>query len=181
MNKLKVFFLVCVIAGIAGCTHCDDCNYTSKKIPAYANKSRETVKIIASGYDYYIINNDTTYTIYEKIIANGDTLHNYVDKWYVPTLENCGLAFNCDSPSTVKIELHFLEEPVKCLIFDGPIKNDGIDTRSIESYKKGGEIHNDPVIDIEYVYTITPEIRAMAKEEYCPLPVGSSGIGGLSE
>ena len=166
MNKLKAVFLAYVMTSVVCCDYnCDDCSYPEKKHPVYANKSGETVKITATG--------DYTSKIYEKIIANGDTLHynpfnSTTDEWDIPEINNCGFAYNCDYPLTVRMELHFLEEPVKCLIFDGPIKNDGIDTRSIESYKKGEEIYRDENwYGVEYIYTITPEIMATATEENC--------------
>ena len=159
MIFLKLATLLALFS-IIGCG-CDDCTAKAIKYPAYTNKSGETVKIIATGGDF-------TSKIYEKLIINGDTLHHNVKELDIPELNNCGLAVNCDNPPTVRMELHFLEEPIKCLIFDGPIKNDGIDTRSIKSYKKGEEIYRaDFWVDVEYIYTITPEIRAIAKEEYC--------------
>ena len=162
MNKLKVFFLVCVIAGIASC-NCLDCTYPAKKHPAYTNKSGEMVKITATG--------NYTSKIFEKIIADGDTLHynpENIKEWDIPEINDCGFAYNCDYPLEIRMELHFLDDLVKCLIFDGPIKNDGIDTRSIKSYKKGEEIYRDENwFGVEYIYTITPELRALAKEEDC--------------
>jgi hypothetical protein len=165
MKKLKAIFLICVLANVIGCFYenCDDCTYGEQRLPAYVNESEVMVKITATG--------NYTYKIYEKFIANGDTLHYITEEWDVPKINDCGLAYNCDYPLTVRMELHFLDEPVKCLIFDGPIKNDGIDTRSSESYKKGAEIYREDFwVDVEYIYTITPEHRNMAKEENCQSP-----------
>jgi len=55
------------------------------------------------------------------------------------------------------------------LIFDGPIKNDGVDMRSWDSYKRGNKIPDwaDFWAGVEYVYTITHEHRDMAREEDC--------------
>ncbi|MDR0515532.1 MAG: hypothetical protein LBH25_00635 [Fibromonadaceae bacterium] len=77
------------------------------------------------------------------------------------------------------MELHFLDEPQKCLIFEGPIKNDGIDMRSWDSYKRGNKIPNwaDFWAGVEYVYTITPQHREMAKEGGCSNSAGTSGAG----
>jgi len=157
MNKLKIILLACVLASIIGCG-CEDCN-SAEKLPAYANKSGETVKII-------------TITEYdpkgEKFIANGDTLHNYSNEER-PVF--CPLGYNLPfCRSNIRVELYFLGEPQKCLIFDGPIKNDKVDIRSWDSYKKGKIIDDWASIEggEEYVYTITPEHKAKAKEEDCP-------------
>jgi len=92
-----------------------------------------------------------------------------LEEWYIPHDWDCGLVISsyCDDP--IRMELYFLDNPQKCLIFDGPIKNDGIDMRSWNSYKRGKEIENwaDFWAGVEYVYTITKEHKAMAKEEYC--------------
>ena len=115
----------------------------------------------------------TVYNNYEKIIINGDTLHYTTEGWYVPlsvpATVNCGFVSYGDCDKPIRMELHFLEEPEKCLIFDGPIKNDGIDMRSWDSYKRGMKINDwsENVAGIEYVYTIIPEHKAMAKEEDC--------------
>ncbi|MDR0518216.1 MAG: hypothetical protein LBH25_14370, partial [Fibromonadaceae bacterium] len=93
------------------------------------------------------------------------------EEWNIPHDWDCGIAEvkGCSNP--VRMELRFLEDPQKCLIFEGPIKNDGIDMRSWNSYKKGKEIDDWAGgwwVGMEYVYTITPEHREMAKEEDCP-------------
>ncbi|MDR2583920.1 MAG: hypothetical protein LBC75_10610 [Fibromonadaceae bacterium] len=169
MNKLKIICLICILASITDCT---DCTYIELKHPAYANKSEETVKIIAivEAYTPYeiVINN------YEEFITDGDTLHYTVGKWFYGEFHgrDCGFVSfgDCDKP--IRMELHFLNNPPKCLIFDGPIKHDGIDMRSWDSYKKGNKIYLEgnwgDRVDMEYVYTITPEHKAMAKEDYCP-------------
>ncbi|MDR2553900.1 MAG: hypothetical protein LBC64_00600 [Fibromonadaceae bacterium] len=155
MKKLKTIFLSCVLASIAGCS-CDDCTYSEEKLPAYANKSGETVKIVAIAEGH---------SPYEKLIANGDTLYNYpTEEWNVFFLIGCESAY-CDTLS--RVELHFLNYPQKCLIFDGPIRHDGTDIRSWEPYKKGKKLNNITTYYIAYVYTITPAHRAMAKEEDC--------------
>ncbi|MDR2553901.1 MAG: hypothetical protein LBC64_00605 [Fibromonadaceae bacterium] len=151
---LLYLFLVCVLASIAGCS-CDD---TEAKLPSYANKSGEKVKIIAIS--------ERTGNNYEKTIADGDTLHYTEEGWYVPKNIGCGSSIsfgNCYGP--IRMELHFINEPKKCLIFDGLIKNDGIDMRSWDSYEKGNNV--DGWAAFEYVYTITPAHRAIAKEEDC--------------
>jgi hypothetical protein len=37
----------------------------------------------------------------------------------------------------------------------------------LDSYKKGEYFGGGSLLDVEYVYTITPEHRAMAREEDC--------------
>jgi hypothetical protein len=168
MKRLKNIFLIFILYCIVGCS-CDDCGYLEpeKKIHAHANKSEIMVKIVAIDYD-----------IYEKFIAHGDTLHSsfykkkyYDDEWMdIPEWHFDFIAPYCDNEKNIcnpiRIELHFLDDPQKCLIFDGPIEHDGFDIRSWDSYERGKEIPD--WAGIEYVYTITPEHRAMAKEEYCP-------------
>jgi len=171
MKKLKTIFLACVLASITGCG-CDDCTYKEEKVPAYANKSGETVKII-SIWGAYTLGWTGIDDRYEKFIADGDTLHYIEEGWSVPLTVpatiNCGFVSYADCNKPIKMELHFLEESEKCLIFDGPIKNDGIDMRSWDSYKRGNKIDNwaDDWAGVEYVYTITPEHKAKAKEEDC--------------
>jgi len=161
MSKIRVLLcaLALLIGGVVSCG-CEDCEYKEEKYHAYANKSGETVKIVAIEEYYTMAVNN-----YEKIIANGDTSHS--DGEWVSALD-CGFVSygHCDKPA--KMELHFLSEPEKCLIFEGPIKNDGIDMRSWNSYERGKVLEKHDWVDIEYVYTITSEHRAMAKESYCP-------------
>ncbi|MDR2583304.1 MAG: hypothetical protein LBC75_07485 [Fibromonadaceae bacterium] len=176
MKKLKIILLVCVLAGIVSCA-CEDCTYSEEKLPAYANKSGETVKIISIWGDYTL---DWTGIDdrYEKFIDDGDTLHYMEEGWSVPlsvpATINCGFVSYADCDNPIRMELHFLEYPQKCLIFDGPIKNDGIDMRSWDSYKRGKKIDNwaDFWDGVEYVYTITPEHKAKAKEEDCQSSTG---------
>jgi len=165
MNKLKIILLACVLCSVIDCSIFDecfgatDCGNGDEKLPAYANKSGETVKII-------------TITEYdpkgEKFIANGDTLHNY-SKEERPVFCPGGYDLQPFCRSNIRVELYFLGEPQKCLIFDGPIKNDGFDIRSWDSYKRGKRIDNwaDFWGGMEYVYTITPEHKARAREDYC--------------
>ncbi|MDR2999756.1 MAG: hypothetical protein LBU89_00710 [Fibromonadaceae bacterium] len=165
MSKLRVIFLVCIVASVTSCIiSCSEGAYEEGKIPAYANKSGETVKIIA--IVRYITPNDVLLN-HEKSIANGDTLHYAKEEWYrnIPMNTDCDFVSfgNCGKPT--RMELHFLDDPQKCLVFDGPIKNDGIDIRPWDSYERGNKA--DGRGNVEYVYTITPEHRAMAKEEDC--------------
>jgi hypothetical protein len=171
MNKLKIALLAYVLCSLTGCWSClfiSDCGNPDDRLPVYANKSGETVKIVSIVRDY-------RHHYYEKFIANGDTLHyeteSMEDEWFVPYIRNCGLIvyWNCDEPIPIRMELHFLGEPEKCLIFDGPIKNDGFDMRSLSSYKRGKKIDNwaDYWEGIEYVYTITSKHKEMAREEDC--------------
>jgi len=160
---LLYLFIVCIVASIASCS-CDYCTYEEEKYPAYANKSDEIVKIVTIGVAFDGERN------YEKIIADGDTLHSYADKELVYHYDDrdCGLVSLSDCNKPIRMELHFFGESEKCLIFDGPIKHDGIDMRSWKSYKKGNELDLEDNwggwVDMEYVYTITPEHKAMAKD-----------------
>ncbi|MDR0518217.1 MAG: hypothetical protein LBH25_14375 [Fibromonadaceae bacterium] len=166
MKKLKYILLVCVAASIASCFPecCEDCTYDEERLPTYANKSGEMVKIISIDFEGR----------YEKDIANGDTLHYTEKEWYVPLsiydkIDCGGLVSYGDCDKPIRMRLYFLEYPRKCLIFEGPIKNDEIDMRSWNSYKRGNKIPNwsDWVAGVEYVYTITPQHREMAKEGGC--------------
>ncbi|MDR0518145.1 MAG: hypothetical protein LBH25_14000 [Fibromonadaceae bacterium] len=177
MEKLKAVLLICALCSLTGCFIFDecfaatDCGNSDEKLPAYANKSGETIKIIAivGGYPY------------EKLIANGDTLHYAEEEWYRSIPADIGYSSctsivffgSCNMPT--RMELHFLGDPQKCLIFDGPIEHDGIDMRSWNSYEKGNEIPDwtDWVTSVEYVYTITPEHREMAREEDCQDSAGT--------
>ncbi|MDR2594239.1 MAG: hypothetical protein LBC87_05670 [Fibromonadaceae bacterium] len=162
MKKLKIIFLAYVLASVTSCIYGGEGSYSEEKLPAYANKSGENVKIVAIAEGH---------PPYEKLIANGDTLYNYpTEEWNVFFLIGCESAY-CDILS--RVELHFLNYPQKCLIFDGPIRHNSIDIRSLESYKKGEKkLDNITTYSIAYVYTITPEHKAMAKEEDCPSSAG---------
>jgi hypothetical protein len=173
MSKLKAIFLVCVSACIAGCfdSCCEDCEYSEDKLSAYVNKSGEAVKIVVINpyYEEVIVTGDTL------LIANEDSFYNYsVEEYHIFLPISCDFQYCFDKP--IKVELHFLDSLEKCLIFDGPIKNDGIDMRSWDSYKRGNEIPDWVVgswrIGMEYVYTITPEHRDMATEEDCESSAG---------
>jgi len=156
MRKLKAIFLICILCHVIGCILPCDCTDV-KKFPVYINESGVTIKIVAVA---------TFNTVYEKFIAPGDTLHSF-SYYNKNTDEWC-------SDLASRVELHFLGYPEKCLLFDGPIEHYEIDIRSFESYKKGNEIENwsEPYnyhAGVEYIYTITPELMAMAKEENCSL------------
>jgi len=133
------------------------------------NESEITVKIVAIVEDYFGL--DRVDNKYEKFINDGDTLHfskENITEWYIPNEYVCGLvSYDCNKP--IRMELHFLGAPEKCLIFNGPIKDNETDMRSWNSYKKGEEIidYGGPSRAYEYIYTITPEHKAMAKEDYC--------------
>ncbi|MDR3000922.1 MAG: hypothetical protein LBU89_06620, partial [Fibromonadaceae bacterium] len=175
MSKLRVIFLVCIIVSVTSCIRsCSEGAYEEKKLPTYVNKSGETVKMISIVGGYTPDWTGVDDIIYEKFIADGDTLHYMEEGWHVPltvpATKNCGFVSYADCDKPIRMELHFLDNPQKCLIFDGPIKNDGVDMRSWDgSYKRGNRIDDwaDRWAGIEYVYTITPEHRAMAKEEDC--------------
>ncbi|MDR0517432.1 MAG: hypothetical protein LBH25_10360 [Fibromonadaceae bacterium] len=158
---LLCLFLVFILFCVVGCSETGG----EEKLPAYANKSEETVRIsyIRSGPRY------------EKSIADGDTLHSSFyyrenrKEWNIPNEADCGIAADDDCNEPVRMELFFLEDPQKCLIFEGPIEHDGIDMRSWDSYEIGNEIDEwaDFWVGVEYVYTITPEHREMAGTKGC--------------
>jgi hypothetical protein len=170
MNKLKATVLIYVLCNVTGCfvitDDCYDLGFCSdEKVPAYANESGVMVELVAT----------QTSRNYAKLIDDGDTLHSsyYLKEnsaeWNIPYTYDCGIVNNCYNP--IRMELHFLDNPEKCLIFDGSIEHNGIDMRSWESYKKGKKIpgwsDDADITGIEYIYTITPQHRAMAKEEFC--------------
>ncbi|MDR2580020.1 MAG: hypothetical protein LBC85_03385 [Fibromonadaceae bacterium] len=167
MRKLRNIILIFILCSITGCmieSCCDDCTYIEEKISAYANESGVTVRIVA------IIYNNT----YEKLIADGDTLHSSFYYREKPEEWDSYVQINCDSitnncSNQYRIELHFLGDSEKCLFFDGPVEHNGIDIRSWDSYKRGKEIEDwaDFWAGIEYVYAITQEHKELAKEEYC--------------
>ncbi|MDR0517431.1 MAG: hypothetical protein LBH25_10355 [Fibromonadaceae bacterium] len=171
MKKLKYILLVCVAASIASCCG-GECSYDEERLPTYANKSGEMVKIV-SNYGSTL----------EKFIANGDTLHYTEGEWFVPSSNpatiNCGGLVSSGDCDPIKMRLYFLDVPRKCLIFEGPIKNDGIDMRSWDSYKRGKKIDGwaDFWAGVEYVYTITHQHREMAKGGGCQSSAGTSGAG----
>ncbi|MDR0515779.1 MAG: hypothetical protein LBH25_01895 [Fibromonadaceae bacterium] len=170
MEKLKAVLLIYVSCSLTGCFIFDECFAvtecnTDEKLPAYANKSGETIEIsYRSG------------SLYKKSIANEDTLHSsfyYKEnrkEWDIPNEADCGIAADDDCDRPVRMQLRFLNVPQKCLIFEGPIEHDGIDMRSWDSYKRGNKVSGwaDFWVGVEYVYTITPQHREMAREEDCP-------------
>jgi len=167
-KALFAIFAICLLlAGLFGCV--GEPPEPPYQVCAWTNESGVDVKMIAIVENNYP--NKGNFTNFEKIVAVGDTLHGHYyeggfydgatiwdQEWY-PYLPH-------ETLFEVKAGLIFLDEPKKCLVFDGEIKNDGIDMRSWNSYKKGEHIQSS-FPTIEYVYTITSEHRAMAKEEDC--------------
>jgi hypothetical protein len=156
---LAVNFLLAMVFALS-CSYEEEYACDCKAVvglPVYVNESGIMIKIVVTAY-----NN----AIFEKFIAQGDTLRIFseenADEWY------SNLPYGVSSVS--RVELYFLDDPEKCLIFDGPIKQDEIDMRSIKSYEKWKDIENWPnpystySTGVEYIYTITPELKAMAKE-----------------
>lgn len=98
------------------------------------------------------------------MIKNGSEFL-YVDttrKTNVPSYE-CGLYINgCDS-APIDVEIRFMTEPKKCLVYLGNIKNKQNDIRSIESYKKVDEAQSiGPVVEF-YQFYITTDVYKNAK------------------
>jgi len=170
MKKLKIILFTTFVASILqivllGCS-CDDCTGGPRDSDyAWANESGVVVRMIVVK-DYP----DNSKFTYEKIIADGDTLHGY----NYDTLRGYSEYLNrewypCSYPSEMrpkitKVKLVFLDEPEKCLIFDGKIE-DSFDIRNHFLYK-GRSVEKFRSL-YEYTYTITPEHKAMAKEEDC--------------
>jgi len=129
---------------------------------AWTNESGVDVKMIV--VKYFPDNKKSKFT-FEKVIANGDTLHgNYSEyrseEWY--PYSNSYF----DYLATTKVKLIFLEEPEKCLIFDGEI-DDSFDIRNEFSYKAGDLIESSSYSTREFVYAITQELRDTAEKEHC--------------
>ncbi|MCL2283729.1 MAG: hypothetical protein FWC26_10495 [Fibromonadales bacterium] len=143
-KTLFAIFAVCLLLiGLFGCDGEPPEPYGNY---AWANKSGLDVKMIVVK-DYP----DKSKSTHEKFIANGDTLRgSSYEEWH-PYSGSLDIAN--------KVKLIFLDELKKCLIFDGEIENYSFDIRFRE-----GTCFNSPC---EFVYTITPEHRAMAKEEDC--------------
>ncbi|MDR0518279.1 MAG: hypothetical protein LBH25_14700, partial [Fibromonadaceae bacterium] len=100
MEKLKVVLLICALCSFTGCFIFDECFAATdcnpdEKLPAYANKSGETIEIsYRSG------------SLYKKSIANSDTLHSSYyfkekpEEWNIPHDWDCGIAEvkGCSNP-----------------------------------------------------------------------------------
>ena len=169
MNRLKIIFLIFVIASFIGCTAEDwkDPPYDPINFhPFYINNSGVTIKLISKE------ESDIMLEITRHELNNNDTLCNqYLGGscgdlrfyWQIKTgyegdesIGNYG-----DKPTYFKIE--FLTVPKVCLVFDGYDKLDN-DIRYWENYfliKESNEKHH------YYAYIITPEHRAIATEENC--------------
>jgi len=167
MKKFAIFTICLLQVGLLGCS--DGPPDPPHQVYAWVNESGVDVKIIAIVESNYP--NKGNFTNFEKIVTDGDTLHGHYyeggfyngatiwdQEWY-PYLPYQTLF-------EIKAELIFLDGPKKCLIFNGEIKDYFFDIRSQLSYKEGEQIQSS-FPTIEYVYTITPEHRAMAKEEDC--------------
>jgi len=162
-KTLFTIFVVCLLlAGLFGCWGGPEPPYESY---AWVNESGVDVKMIAIVESNYPNKGD--FTNFEKIVADGDTLHGH---YYEGGFYDGATIWDQEWYAYLPYEtagLIFLDEPKKCLVFDGEIKNDGIDMRSRNSYKEGEQIQSS-FLTIEYVYTITPKHKAKAKEEDCP-------------
>jgi hypothetical protein len=180
------FLVICLLlAGLAGCS-CDDCCEDAdcgrefpSKMPFYVNNSGVDVNLIlvqeTKQGEY--IEGDTIYyrftqDRFKQEMKNNDTLCNSGlngkncsrEHWSTGAYGNCDFIPNyyywCEEPAYFIIE--FLSESKTCLIFDGDKIAD--DIRYWENYTLTEETSS----YLMYYYTITPELRAMAKEENCP-------------
>ncbi|MDR2582399.1 MAG: hypothetical protein LBC75_02845 [Fibromonadaceae bacterium] len=182
MKKLALLFVA--IALLLGCGY-EIIDYGQPELePFYINNSGVIVKLLAKDMHLKIDSDlNVSYFNSELEIRNNDTLCNSIlqencsnPNWNVNKgFEDFGWevnkgfeyseyirSANSEKPTYFKIE--FFTEPKVCLVFDGDDKMEN-DIRYWENYtfmKKG---------DLSFVYyfsyTITPELKAMAKEEYC--------------
>jgi hypothetical protein len=183
-SKTKILLLFCVQLFICSCwlDDYDDGKYYIKE-PYYINKSGVPVKIYMEwvseysmylhNYSYgYIQNGDTLHRTFQEQKFSEDTAVFYFpnDYWNTPsTSDNCGLVYGFYCKNPFFITLQFLDEPTSCLVYSGPVQNSPADIRSWKAYEKGDTI---PSVDskkffVHLFYTITPEHKAMAKEEDC--------------
>jgi hypothetical protein len=152
MEKLKTTFLVCVLAGVTGCFLISDEPPEPPTLePFYVNNSGITVRLT---YDNII---------HTQKIENNDTLCNqYLDErcsnpyWFVTH------GYEGDLYISAYFKIEFLTEPKVCLVFDGDDKVEN-DIRYWENYT----FIKEKFTSHHYSYTITPEHKAMAKEENC--------------
>ncbi|MDR0517435.1 MAG: hypothetical protein LBH25_10375 [Fibromonadaceae bacterium] len=175
-KALFAIFTICLLlAGLFGCVV--ELPEPPEQVYAWANESGVDVKMVVVKYyqDHHLDNGKFTY---EKIIADGDTLHD--NSYYYYTLSGYSkypdrewYPFNDPSersPETTKVKLVFLDELEKCLIFDGEIE-DSFDIRNRFSYKKGELkevlIEGTFYPELEFVYAITQKLRDMAEEKHC--------------
>lgn len=188
-SKTKILILLCVQLFICSCWFLEPYVYDGEyhiKEPCYINKSGVPVKIYiewVSEYDMYfhnysygyIQNGDTLRRTFQKEKFSEDTTVFYFpdDYWILPfTNGNCGLTYGYDCTNPFSITLKFLDEPISCLVYSGPVQNSPTDIRSWRAYEISNIIDTIPnayskELFIHYFHTITPEHRAMAKEENC--------------
>jgi len=155
-KALFVVFVICLQVGLLGFSGCgiSTTDYYMKE-PFYINNNDVTIKLTAGEYEQELKNNDTlcNYYLNDESCATAN--------WLVPS-DNKGNIFIRDAEGAIYFKIEFLSEPRVCLIFDGKtkIKND---IRYWENYALIKEYSDMRMLS----YTITPEHRAMAKEEDC--------------
>ena len=159
MKKLKCIFIICILCCAVGCScpsrFVTDCGYEEiynyENTPYYINKSGTPVKIYMRWFNFY--NHVSNYSY--GYVQNEDTLHK-------------PFTFFGEFTTVNLIEVQFLENTTNCLIYSDTIQDSLTDMRSLEAYERGDTISG--TYFISYFYTITPEHKAMAKEEYCQAP-----------
>ena len=156
----KVLFAIFVASllqiWLLGCLGCADTttDYYLRE-PFYINNSGVTVELTAGEYEQELKNNDTlcNYYLNDENCATAN--------WLVPS-DHDGGSFIHSTKEAIYFKIEFISEPKVCLVFNGA-KVDN-DIRYWENYTLTKEYSE---IRMLY-YTITPEHKAMAKEEYCP-------------
>ena len=182
MYSKIILLLFCVSLIFCGCWFLDDYDDEGEfyaKEPYYVNKSGTPVKIYMRwvytdgdfGYSYgYIQNGDTLHRTFQIPKFSTDaSVFTFPINWNTRSTDgNCGLTYDYDCKNPFFIMLQFLENTTNCLVYSGPVQDNPDDIRSWKAYEKSDTIpESEGFYGISYIYTITPEHRAMAKEEYC--------------
>jgi hypothetical protein len=169
-KTLLAIFAICLLqAGLLGCLGSGGITIIEddpiRREPFYINNSGVTVKLTVGEYEQYTGK-------YEQEVKNNDTLWNdYLDKngsnvhWRVPyggEYDDYITPFRTSEPMYFKVE--FLSDPKVCLIFDGDARIGENDIRYWENYTL---VEKRKPVNHFYSYTITPELREQAREEYC--------------
>ncbi|MDR2583820.1 MAG: hypothetical protein LBC75_10100 [Fibromonadaceae bacterium] len=163
--KMLLLFCICLIAYSCSCEDCGECEngrcsyYVDE--PHYINKSGMSAKI----YVRWFSSNAFSYSY--GYVQNEDTLHRTFLQY--DKLDTTAFILPSVFTASDLIEIQFLENPTNCLIYSGPIQDSLTDMRSLKAYEKGDTIPGVYLYEnfVRYFYTITPELRAMAKEEDC--------------
>ncbi|MDR0516409.1 MAG: hypothetical protein LBH25_05120 [Fibromonadaceae bacterium] len=157
MNKLKTLFTIFAASLLP--IWCLGCSYTIidyyKREPFYINNSGVAVRLTAGEYELELKNNDTlcNYYLNDESCATAN--------WLVP-YDGDGRSFIHGAKGMIYFKIEFLIEPKVCLIYNGKTKAKN-DIRYWENYTLIKEYSDMRMLS----YTITPEHKAMAREEDC--------------